>query len=111
MRNLLETKALYSRLQRHNADLQAELDEQLARERREAAEFAHRAQRVEDALACDSISMVFQPIVSLVDGRLVGVEALARFHPEPRRHRTSGSPRRPPSAAAWSWSSRPWSAA
>jgi EAL domain-containing protein (putative c-di-GMP-specific phosphodiesterase class I) len=31
------------------------------------------------------MTMVFQPIVSLVDGRLVGAEALARFEAEPRR--------------------------
>jgi EAL domain-containing protein (putative c-di-GMP-specific phosphodiesterase class I) len=84
-RNLLETKALYSRLQRHNVELQAELDEQLAQERREAEELARLARRVDDALAHDSITMVFQPIVSLVDGCLIGVEALARFSPEPYR--------------------------
>lgn len=85
VRNLLETKDLYSRLQRHNAQLQGELDEQLAGERREAEEFDRRAQRVEDALVDDAISMVYQPIVSLEDGCLVGVEALARFRPEPHR--------------------------
>lgn len=85
VRNLLETKDLYSRLQRHNVQLQAELDEQLAFERREAEEFFRLAERVEDALASDSMSMVFQPIVSLVDGSMIGVEALARFVAEPHR--------------------------
>lgn len=85
VRNLLETKDLYSRLQRHNARLQAELDEQLAHDRLEADEFARRAQRVDETLSGDTVSMVFQPIVSLVDGHVLGVEALARFDAEPCR--------------------------
>ncbi|HVL06639.1 MAG TPA: EAL domain-containing protein [Acidimicrobiales bacterium] len=85
VRNLLETKDLYSRLERHNARLQAELDAQQAAKRRLAEAFRESERRIEKVLAEDLVSMVFQPIVSLVDGRLVGVEALARFDAEPRR--------------------------
>lgn len=85
VRNLLETKDLYARLQRHNARLQAELDAQQAAERRRAEALRQSERRIERVLAEDLLSMVFQPIVSLVDGRLVGVEALARFEAEPRR--------------------------
>ncbi len=85
VRNLLETKDLYARLQRHNARLQAELDAQQAAERRHAEELRKSLQRIERVLSEDLLTMVFQPIVSLVDGRLVGVEALARFDTEPRR--------------------------
>lgn len=85
VRNLLETKDLYTRLQRHNARLQAELDEQQAAERRQLEEFRQSVRRIESVLSENLLSMVFQPIVSLVDGRLVGVEALARFDAEPRR--------------------------
>jgi EAL domain-containing protein (putative c-di-GMP-specific phosphodiesterase class I) len=85
VRNLLETKDLYTRLQRHNAHLQAELDAQQAAERRQAEEFRQSVCRIERVLSENLMTMVFQPIVSLVDGRLVGVEALARFAAEPRR--------------------------
>ena len=85
VQNLLETKGLYTRLQRHNARLQAELDAQQAAERRRREMFTECARRIERVLAENLISMVFQPIVSLVDGRLVGAEALARFDSEPRR--------------------------
>jgi EAL domain-containing protein (putative c-di-GMP-specific phosphodiesterase class I) len=85
VRNLLETKDLYTRLQRHNARLQAELDAQQAAERRQAEEFRTSVRRIEHVLSENLMTMVFQPIVSLVDGRLVGAEALARFEAEPRR--------------------------
>lgn len=85
VRNLLETKDLYTRLQRHNARLQAELDAQRAAERRQAEILRQSERRIEQVLSKNLLSMVFQPIVSLVDGRLVGVEALARFDIEPRR--------------------------
>ena len=85
VRNLLETKDLYTRLQRHNAQLQAELDAQQAEERRRAEVFRESERRIERVLSKKLMSMVFQPIVSLVDGRLIGAEALARFDAEPRR--------------------------
>ncbi len=85
VRNLLETKDLYTRLQRHNADLQAELDTQHEREREAAEAFAQSTARIERVLEQNLLFMVFQPIVSLVDGRLVGTEALARFDAEPHR--------------------------
>jgi len=85
VRNLLETKDLYTTLQAHNAQLQAELDEQRARERRTAEELERSARRIDEILAGNRVTMVFQPIVSLLDGRLVGTEALARFESEPYR--------------------------
>jgi EAL domain-containing protein (putative c-di-GMP-specific phosphodiesterase class I) len=83
--NLLETKDLYTRLERHNARLQAELDAQHAAERRQVEAMALCSRRIERVLSGHLLSMAFQPIVSLADGRLVGAEALARFDFEPRR--------------------------
>jgi EAL domain-containing protein (putative c-di-GMP-specific phosphodiesterase class I) len=42
-------------------------------------------QRIQSVLEGGSIRMVFQPIADLRDGRVVGVEALARFVAEPNR--------------------------
>jgi EAL domain-containing protein (putative c-di-GMP-specific phosphodiesterase class I) len=85
VRNLLETGALYRSVQGHNARLQAELDEAREEEQRRSAERLTRRERIERVLRDGTLSMVFQPIVDLQDGRLVGVEALARFDCEPRR--------------------------
>lgn len=41
--------------------------------------------RIERVLASEALTMVYQPIHRLADGALVAVEALARFHTEPRR--------------------------
>jgi EAL domain-containing protein (putative c-di-GMP-specific phosphodiesterase class I) len=45
---------------------------------RDADDLARRA-RVESVLTADEVSIALQPLVSLVDGRVEGVEALARF--------------------------------
>ncbi len=43
------------------------------------------ADRIEEAIRGDVIHMVFQPVVDLNDGRILGVEALSRFLTKPRR--------------------------
>jgi EAL domain-containing protein (putative c-di-GMP-specific phosphodiesterase class I)/CheY-like chemotaxis protein len=43
------------------------------------------ADRIARAIVGPSLHMVFQPIVELIGGRVVGVEALARFAEKPRR--------------------------
>lgn len=83
--NLLETGALYRSVQAHNAELEAELEASRDAERRRASERVSRRERIERILGDGALSMVFQPILELREGRLVGVEALARFDCEPRR--------------------------
>ena len=85
VRNLLETRALYKEVQRHNTRLQAEIDQQMEQARRLEAERADRRRDVEAVLSGEALHMVFQPIAELGSGRVVGVEALARFETEPRR--------------------------
>jgi EAL domain-containing protein (putative c-di-GMP-specific phosphodiesterase class I) len=83
--NLLETRALYARLERDKARLRAELEERKAQERRLLAERRRRRRRIERVLDSHALPMVFQPIADLANGRVVGVEALARFECQPRR--------------------------
>jgi EAL domain-containing protein (putative c-di-GMP-specific phosphodiesterase class I) len=83
--NLLETRALYRRLERHNESLQATLDDHLAEERRSAADQERRHARIDGALAPGGFGMVFQPVADLTTGSVVGVEALARFGCAPLR--------------------------
>jgi hypothetical protein len=94
VRNLLETGALYRSVQGHNATLRAELDERREQETRRSSERLTRRARIERVLQDRALSMVFQPILDLQDGRLVGGEGARQVR---RRaapaHRTSGSPR------------------
>jgi EAL domain-containing protein (putative c-di-GMP-specific phosphodiesterase class I)/FixJ family two-component response regulator len=83
--NLLETRALFRTVQRHNAELRAELDRRTEVERRHVAEHHERYTRIERVLTQGSLAMVFQPITDLRTGAVVGVEALARVDSEPRR--------------------------
>lgn len=83
--NLLETRALYRRLERNNATLQASLDDHLAAARRSAADHERRHEHIDQALAPGGLAMVFQPVADLATGETVGVEALARFNVEPHR--------------------------
>ena len=85
VRNLLETGALYRSVQRHNRRLRHELDEHSEQERRRSGERRRRRARIERILREGGLSMVFQPIVALEGGGLVGVEALARFEGPPAR--------------------------
>ncbi|MDQ3974195.1 MAG: EAL domain-containing protein [Actinomycetota bacterium] len=85
VRNLLETRALYLDVQRHNAALRADLDRRAQQERRLAEARRQRLQRVDGVLSGNALTMVFQPIADLNTGKVWGVEALARFRGEPHR--------------------------
>jgi EAL domain-containing protein (putative c-di-GMP-specific phosphodiesterase class I)/ActR/RegA family two-component response regulator len=87
VKNLLETRALHRLLQQHNAQLAAQLAATKERERRLTEQREEQRRRIEELLDKQDITMVFQPIVDLTSGAIVGAEALARF---------SGTPRRPP---------------
>lgn len=83
--NLLQTRALHLALRGHNAILQAELNKHRDQERVAARERAERQARIQAILDGDLLRMVYQPIVRLETGGVIGVEALARFDTEPRR--------------------------
>jgi EAL domain-containing protein (putative c-di-GMP-specific phosphodiesterase class I) len=85
VRNLLETRRMYSQVQRHNAALRADLDRRAQEDRRGAEERRQRSARIDTAVSGDAISMVFQPMVDLQSREVRGVEALARFAVEPAR--------------------------
>jgi EAL domain-containing protein (putative c-di-GMP-specific phosphodiesterase class I) len=78
-------RVLYQTVQRHNLELQAELDVHTEDHRRVTVERDLRRTRVADAITDGALRMVYQPIVDLGAGRIVGVEALARFDCEPSR--------------------------
>jgi EAL domain-containing protein (putative c-di-GMP-specific phosphodiesterase class I) len=85
LRNLLETCALYGAAQTQREALQRELDERVAQDRREAERRRARVQVMEEMLRGDGLDIVFQPIVELANGAVVGIEALSRFAREPVR--------------------------
>ncbi|MCU1449133.1 MAG: hypothetical protein JWP02_1303 [Acidimicrobiales bacterium] len=84
-KNLLETRWLYRSLQAHAADLEAQVRDQAERERSRTVELLQKRERIERVLDADPPTMVFQPVVDLHTGRVVGAEALARFTCEPQR--------------------------
>jgi EAL domain-containing protein (putative c-di-GMP-specific phosphodiesterase class I) len=85
VRNLLETRALYSAVQRHNVALRADLDRRARHDRRLAEQHRQRVERVDAVLSGGALTMVHQPIAHLATGEIMGVEALARFDCKPRR--------------------------
>jgi EAL domain-containing protein (putative c-di-GMP-specific phosphodiesterase class I)/AmiR/NasT family two-component response regulator len=85
VQNLLATRALHCRVQDHNLALRRNLARQLERDRRAEELRRVRADRIRRVLVNDRLSMVYQPIVDLHAGTLVGFEALARVAEQPDR--------------------------
>lgn len=95
LNNLIETRALHSQLRRDNAILEARMREQEAAqqaigERRRAASRRIEAVLDNDRRGADHdggvrLAMVYQPILDLGTGEVLGAEALARFGTEPQR--------------------------
>ena len=95
--NLLETRALHSQLRRDKALLEARMREQQVTEAAQAERRRAASRRVEAVLANDRdesvdrhaggvrLQMVYQPILDLGTGEVLGAEALARFGTEPQR--------------------------
>lgn len=95
LNNLLETRALHSRLHRDKSILEARMRDQEATEHANAERRRTASRRIEAILEADRgssargggvrLSMVYQPIMDLATGDVVGAEALARFGTEPQR--------------------------
>jgi EAL domain-containing protein (putative c-di-GMP-specific phosphodiesterase class I) len=79
VRNLLETRALHRRLADHNTELEAQLAAQAVAEREAATRHLDAVDRIGAVLSDRSITMLYQPVVDLGTGMVVGAEALARF--------------------------------
>ena len=81
IRNLLQTRELYTTLQRHIGDADESLERTVGvRPDRDDAD-VDTGERIESVLAGGDLSTVFQPVVDLADTTVVGYEALSRFAP------------------------------
>jgi EAL domain-containing protein (putative c-di-GMP-specific phosphodiesterase class I) len=85
IRNLLETCALYAATQAREQELQRDLDQRTEDDRRLAQHRQRRMELMGEVLEGDGLGIVFQPIVELSTGSVIGVESLSRFTHEPLR--------------------------
>jgi EAL domain-containing protein (putative c-di-GMP-specific phosphodiesterase class I) len=86
VRNLLETRFLYSALRDHNIALTDELERRTEQEQSVQHARRERFERIERVLKGSTpMRIVFQPIIDLADRSVVGVEALSRFAAQPLR--------------------------
>jgi len=93
--NLLETRALHTQLHRDKAILEARMREQQATDQARAERRRSAGRRIEAVLASDrngptpesgiGLQIVYQPILDLTTGAILGAEALSRFGTEPQR--------------------------
>lgn len=79
VRNLLETKLLHRALEARNTDLAAEVASLRTRELSERRRMEELRERIRTIVSRRAFAPVFQPIVRLDDGQLLGYEALTRF--------------------------------
>ncbi|HKH87494.1 MAG TPA: EAL domain-containing response regulator [Acidimicrobiales bacterium] len=84
-RNLLRGRSLHARLTEERQNLAARMRAIDERDHASAEWRKVASERIRGVLARDSIELVFQPIADLRDGKILGVEALARFMVEPSR--------------------------
>ena len=77
--------SLRDRDARFLAVLAAIVGDELSRNEADRVRLARITSRIEAAMFRDELSHVFQPIVELSSGRTVGLEALARFAPDPKQ--------------------------
>lgn len=85
VRNLLETRFLHRSLREHNVQLRAQVDDYRAAEAIQLGERRLEQDRLLRTIRDGAMTTVFQPVLELGTGAVVGVEALARFTEEPMR--------------------------
>lgn len=85
VRNLLQTGYLHQELRLHNRWLRSRVDQQRAVEAVERGERSQQEARISAVLRTEALAAVYQPVVEVATGRVVGVEALSRFSAEPPR--------------------------
>jgi len=83
--NVLETRRLHLALKEHSAAIEAQLERVTRVEREQRQARLATIERIQAALTGSTVNMVFQPVVSLIDGSIAGAEALARFSAEPHQ--------------------------
>jgi EAL domain-containing protein (putative c-di-GMP-specific phosphodiesterase class I)/FixJ family two-component response regulator len=77
--NLLNVRAIHTRVKVHDAEVTSALEDHVRSTRADEDRRQATRARVDAVLAGDGLTMVYQPIVDLVDGTVTGAEALARF--------------------------------
>lgn len=82
LRNQLIHSVTYRQLVTRQQELETFRQVELARDRSEARRSSAFRKALEEALTGEGLRIHFQPIIDLTDGRVVGVEALARFSPK-----------------------------
>lgn len=85
VRNLLQTSYLQKELRLHNRWLRTKVDEQRVHAEAERGERSQQEARIADVLRTRAVTPAYQPVADVQSGRIVGVEALARFPAEPAR--------------------------
>ena len=77
--NLLSIRTIHVRLQEHHVEVTTALEVRVRSEREDEERRDAINRRIDRVLAGDGLTMVFQPVVDLIDGTIAGAEALARF--------------------------------
>jgi len=85
VRSQLGTRALHEQLRAAKAALEMQLEGIRVTAQVNQADLDDRRSRIEESLAAGGPRSVFQPVVELATGRVVGFEALARFDEHPVR--------------------------